>query len=211
MSVLHLSSGSVLKTTIIVLTLSILCRENATARAEGASEAASSSESPRTFELEDAPEPGVSDRAPSLQWEVTYKEAVALATKGQYARAVALAEKAVDLARAAPGVQGKLAVATSLNRLAAIEQQQARYDPAEAHYKQALALRQRLLGHEHGEVAQTLNYLAGLYTQRARYALAASHYTQMAADALAPVLRENGKSERAALLDQRSARAGKAN
>ncbi|MDZ8258144.1 tetratricopeptide repeat-containing protein [Nostoc sp. ChiQUE01b] len=49
------------------------------------------------------------------------------------------------------------------------ERFQSRYSEAESLYQQALALRCKLLGEEHPDVAQSLHNLAGLYNLQSRY------------------------------------------
>ncbi|WP_375506187.1 tetratricopeptide repeat protein, partial [uncultured Nostoc sp.] len=55
---------------------------------------------------------------------------------------------------------------------------QGRYNEAEPLYIQALALRHKLLGEEHPDVAQSLNNLAGLYNSQGRYSQAEPLYMQ---------------------------------
>ena len=54
-------------------------------------------------------------------------------------------------------------MADSLNNLAFLYKSQGRYGEAEPLYQQALALRKKLLGHDHPRVADSLNNLAFLY------------------------------------------------
>jgi tetratricopeptide (TPR) repeat protein len=54
-------------------------------------------------------------------------------------------------------------VATSLNDLGGLYQQQGAYNRAELFYDRALRTRERALGLEHLEVARTLNNLAVLH------------------------------------------------
>ncbi|MEH2024527.1 tetratricopeptide repeat protein, partial [Nostoc sp.] len=53
-----------------------------------------------------------------------------------------------------------------------------RYSEAEPLYQQALALRKRLLGDNHPDVANSLNNLAGLYKSTRRYSEAEPLYQQ---------------------------------
>ena len=55
---------------------------------------------------------------------------------------------------------------------------QGRYRDAEPLYQEALAMRQRLLGDEHPDVATSLNNLAGLYKHQGRYSDAEPLYCQ---------------------------------
>ena len=62
-----------------------------------------------------------------------------------------------------------LNLATSLNNLAALYDDQGRYSEAEPYYKRALAIWEKALGPEHPQVAQTLNNLAALYYTKGQY------------------------------------------
>ncbi len=55
-------------------------------------------------------------------------------------------------------------VATSLNNLAGLYDNQGRYSEAEPLLQEALAMRKRVLGDEHPDVATSLNNLAGSTT-----------------------------------------------
>ncbi|ALG66720.1 tetratricopeptide repeat protein [Beggiatoa leptomitoformis] len=65
--------------------------------------------------------------------------------------------------------QGSLELADVLNLLGLIHFQQADYSRAELFYQRALALREKLLGAEHPDVAVSLNNLAKLYMMQANY------------------------------------------
>jgi tetratricopeptide (TPR) repeat protein len=60
-------------------------------------------------------------------------------------------------------------VATSLNNLALLYDNQGRYDEAEPLYQQALELRRELLGDRHPDVAGSLFNLGGLRYNQGRY------------------------------------------
>jgi tetratricopeptide (TPR) repeat protein len=60
-------------------------------------------------------------------------------------------------------------VATSLNNLASLYDNQGRYGEAEPLYQDALAMRKRLLGDEHPTVARSLFNLGGLRYKQGRY------------------------------------------
>ncbi len=60
-------------------------------------------------------------------------------------------------------------LAAILSNLGALYQTQGRYDQAEASFKQALRMREKLFGQDHPNVAQVLNNLAALNTERDRY------------------------------------------
>ena len=61
-------------------------------------------------------------------------------------------------------------VATSLNNLAVLYDDQGRYADAEPLYKRSLAIREKALGPDHPDVATSLNNLAELYDDQGRYA-----------------------------------------
>ena len=69
-------------------------------------------------------------------------------------------------------------VASSLNNLASLYQEQGRYEKAEPLYLQALELRKSLLGDRHPDVASSLNNLASLYQEQGRYEKAEPLYLQ---------------------------------
>ena len=79
-----------------------------------------------------------------------------------YKRALAIFEKALGL--------GHPSVASALNNLASLYNEEARYADTEPLYKRALAIREKALGPDHPDVAQSLNNLAGLYRNQGRYA-----------------------------------------
>jgi tetratricopeptide (TPR) repeat protein len=78
-----------------------------------------------------------------------------------YKRALAIQEKALGPEH--PNV------ATSLNNLARLNDEQGRYEQAELLYKRALAIQEKVLGPEHSDVATSCNNLAGLYDRQGHY------------------------------------------
>jgi tetratricopeptide (TPR) repeat protein len=62
--------------------------------------------------------------------------------------------------------------------LALLYYSQGKYKEAEPLYQQALALRQKLLGDDHPDVATSLNNLAGLYKSQGKYNEAEPLYQQ---------------------------------
>ena len=66
-----------------------------------------------------------------------------------------------------------LDVATGLNNLAGLYNNQGQYARAEPLHQRALAIQEKALGLEHPEVALSLNNLAGLYEKEGQYAKAA--------------------------------------
>ena len=71
-------------------------------------------------------------------------------------------------------------VATSLNNLALLYENQDQYMPAEPLYKRALQIQEKTLGPEHPAVAASLNNLAGLYDNQGLYAQAEPLYANEA-------------------------------
>ncbi len=61
-------------------------------------------------------------------------------------------------------------MATSLNDLALLYDNQSKYAEAEPLYKRSLAIYEKALGPEHPHVAASLNNLATLYRDQGRYA-----------------------------------------
>ncbi|NJL47433.1 MAG: tetratricopeptide repeat protein [Leptolyngbyaceae cyanobacterium SM2_5_2] len=71
-----------------------------------------------------------------------------------------------------------LTLKTSRNNLAGLYWEQCRYGEAEPLYRDALTLRQRLLGDDHPAVATSMNNLAGLYRSQGRYGEAEPLYLE---------------------------------
>ncbi len=67
-------------------------------------------------------------------------------------------------------------MATSLNNLAALNQEKGNYAKAESLHLRSIAIGEKALGKEHPEVATSLNNLAGLYKSQGSYAKAESLY-----------------------------------
>ena len=70
------------------------------------------------------------------------------------------------------------ALGAMLNQAGFFLHDQGRYSEAEPLYQEALALRQRLLGNDHPDVATSLNNLAGLYGAQGRYSEAEPLYQE---------------------------------
>jgi tetratricopeptide (TPR) repeat protein len=64
----------------------------------------------------------------------------------------------------------------TLNNLAGLYHARGRYADAEPFYQRALAIRERVLGPDHPDVALSLNNLAVLYDAQGRYAEAEPLY-----------------------------------
>ena len=67
-------------------------------------------------------------------------------------------------------------VASTLNNIASVYDDQGRYEEALEHYERALAVRRKALGEEHPDVGDTLYNMAIVYKKQGRYAEAASSY-----------------------------------
>jgi tetratricopeptide (TPR) repeat protein len=93
------------------------------------------------------------------------------------------AERRLELARerAASGSGDDLALAASLSNLALVRRAQGDTAGAIELQKEALAIRERVLGPDHLEVAATLNSLAALYAIRDEYAAAEPLLTRVLA------------------------------
>ena len=74
------------------------------------------------------------------------------------------------------------AVATLLNNLGQVAKVQGRYAEAEPLIRRSLAIREKVLGREHPDVARSLNNLADLYERQGRYAEAGPLYRAGAGD-----------------------------
>ncbi|MDJ1170983.1 tetratricopeptide repeat protein [Roseofilum sp. BLCC_M154] len=111
-------------------------------------------------------EMGGSDNAES--WETVNQQVVQLYQQGQYAAAIPLGERAIELARERWGNEHEN-VATSLNNLAALYQSQGRYTDAEPLFQQVIAIVRIALPENHPQLATHLNNLALLYQSQGRY------------------------------------------
>ena len=60
-------------------------------------------------------------------------------------------------------------MASSLNNLGSVYEKERRYSEAEALYKRALAIWEKVLGPEHRQLAASLNNLAECYYRRGHY------------------------------------------
>ncbi len=80
---------------------------------------------------------------------------------GQYDKAQPLLEEAVAIGRRRPESEG---LAQSLNDLGALRNQRGDYIAAERIVLEALAMRRRLLGPDHADIAVTLEVLSRIYT-----------------------------------------------
>ncbi len=94
---------------------------------------------------------------------------------GNYRVGIPPAEEAVKIAKTK---ENSLKLSLYLNNLALLYESQGRYEEAEPLYKQALSLRQELLGERHPDVASSLNNLAALYYWQGRCEEAEPLYKQ---------------------------------
>ena len=70
-------------------------------------------------------------------------------------------------------------MATSLNNLASLYNDQGDYTKAEPLYKRSLAIREKALGSDHPDVAISLNNLAMFYINQGDYAKGRSFYERL--------------------------------
>jgi tetratricopeptide (TPR) repeat protein len=83
-------------------------------------------------------------------------QVVKLFNQGQYAKAAALAERTLSLARRGLGIEHP-ATLLSISNLAFGYQAQGRYSEAEPLYRQALRTSERVLGREHPDTLTIIN------------------------------------------------------
>ncbi len=101
-------------------------------------------------------------------WQPLNDEVQSLYQQGQYARAVVVAQQALEVAEKAVGPNHP-DVATILSFLATLYEAQGQYAQAEPLAKRALAIREQVLGPNHPDVAKSLNNLATLYDLHNEY------------------------------------------
>ncbi|MEE8199617.1 MAG: tetratricopeptide repeat protein, partial [Candidatus Acidoferrales bacterium] len=112
--------------------------------------------------------------AQQTQWEKLIGGGMEAYERGRYAEAEKLWLAALKEAETFGGEDPRLA--TSLNNLAAIYDEQGKYAQAEPLYQRALAIREKTLGPELPELATSLNNLALLYDNQGKYAQAEPLY-----------------------------------
>src|SRR6266540_3002275 len=100
-----------------------------------------------------------------------YNESIGLREKGQYGKAIPLAERALAIRQKTLGAEHP-DTPTSLDNLAYLYYEKGDYAQAEPLYRRALAIREETLGAEHPDTATVLNNLALLYYQKGDYAQA---------------------------------------
>ncbi len=108
-------------------------------------------------------------------WEDLNREGTKLYQAGKYGEAAETFQKALDVATKTFGPDDPR-VATCLNNLALLYQDQGRHSEAEPLYKRSLEIRELRLGKDHPDVAASLNNLALLYDAQGRYSEAEPLY-----------------------------------
>src|SRR6266542_212648 len=104
-----------------------------------------------------------------------YNESIGLREKGQYGKAIPLAERALAIRQKTLGAEHP-DTPTSLDNLAYLYYEKGDYAQAEPLYRRALAIREKTLGAEHPVTATLLNNLANLYRDKGDYAQAEPLY-----------------------------------
>jgi tetratricopeptide (TPR) repeat protein len=106
-----------------------------------------------------------------VEWDTLNKEVMRLNRAGEYARAIRIAQSALEVAEQNVGPDHP-DVATSLNNLAYVCIRQGEYAKAEPLYKRSLAILEKALGSDHPSEATSLKNLAELYRATNRPELA---------------------------------------
>ena len=107
-------------------------------------------------------DPDAEKKANEKLWLKWTDEAVTLYQQRKYSEAIALAEKALDIAEKTFG-KDHPNVAESLDNLAIYKQAINKYGEAEDHYKRALAILEKNLAPDDHYLAIFMNYLAKFY------------------------------------------------
>jgi tetratricopeptide (TPR) repeat protein len=97
------------------------------------------------------------------------RKAVELFRERKFSEALPLAQRALEIRERTLNVDHP-DLATSLNVLASIYNEQGRHDEAEPLFRRSLAIREKVFGADSMPVAVTLNNIAWLYEVEARYA-----------------------------------------
>eukprot|EP00240_Pyramimonas_obovata_P003175 CAMPEP_0118924400 /NCGR_PEP_ID=MMETSP1169-20130426/2554_1 /TAXON_ID=36882 /ORGANISM="Pyramimonas obovata, Strain CCMP722" /LENGTH=636 /DNA_ID=CAMNT_0006865509 /DNA_START=385 /DNA_END=2295 /DNA_ORIENTATION=- len=93
-----------------------------------------------------------------------------LSTAGRFTEALPVARRQLELAEKAPAGEGHdVNVAQALGNLAGVHQEMGEYDEALPLYERSLAIREKVHGADHPEVATGLNNLAVLYKRMGKY------------------------------------------
>jgi tetratricopeptide (TPR) repeat protein len=91
-----------------------------------------------------------------------------LLESGNHAAALVEAQRLEAAAKAQFGIN-HTSYAYYLNVLAAVYVGQAKFDEAEALYRRAMAIREKVLGDDHPDVAQSLTLLSALYSLQRKF------------------------------------------
>jgi len=102
-----------------------------------------------------------------------YRDYNGLVAQGKFNQALPYAEKVVELAYFEFG-ETHYIHAVALNNLGVVNDKLGRYAEGERLHKRALAIREKVRGPEHSEVAESLSNLSNPYFHQGRYAEAAS-------------------------------------
>ncbi len=113
--------------------------------------------------------PASQARAQASTVDELNKRVTELFRVGKFAEAIPLAQQVLAITEKALGPDDPN-VATTLNNLALLCNNQRRYADAEPLFKRSLAIREKALGLDDLNVATTLNNLAELYDNQGRYA-----------------------------------------
>ncbi len=112
-------------------------------------------------------------------WERHIHAGLAAQQQGNFSEAVKQLKAALEATKSFGPAD--LRLATTLNNLAVLYDEQGRYAEAEPLYKRALAIMEQALGPEHPDVATNLDNLASLYLFQGKYAEAEPLYKRLLA------------------------------
>ncbi|MCS3932080.1 CHAT domain-containing protein/Tfp pilus assembly protein PilF [Bradyrhizobium elkanii] len=113
----------------------------------------------------------------SQQWQSLNAQASMAHQAGDFSKEIALAEKALALARRAFGDRDPRTL-NNLNSVAMLYNLQGRYDKAEPLFQEALEKRREVLGPRHPDSLVSVHNLANLYENQGRYDAAESRYQE---------------------------------
>src|SRR5262245_54367642 len=113
--------------------------------------------------------------AQSPEWQKLTDESIAFYKQGQFDKAAAPAQQALDLALKQNG-ENHPATAMSLNNLAVLNRTLGKYPEAEAFALRALAIREKAPGASNADLAATLDNVAMLYDAQSQFEKAEPYY-----------------------------------
>ena len=102
------------------------------------------------------------------KWEELNLQFLNLYNKGEYIKALSVAQEAVNTAKKEFGETNSF-YATSLNNLASAYERIGRYENAEPLYVESMAIRKKVFGENHPDYSQSLNNLALMLLKMGRY------------------------------------------